>query len=65
MAYNKSLVVVGCGQKLGDVEGFGNRLIVDYKLRRYAVQGLYPLTRYMWHAWPNKNRTPDPRIYLK
>jgi len=41
--------VLGTGKRLTDVEGMGERIIVDYKKMRYTIQPQYPAARYNWH----------------
>ena len=45
---SKRGAVLKTGSRLMDVEGMGVYLIIDYKLRRYAYQPLYPPTRQDW-----------------
>ena len=40
--------VIAVGDRLRDVEKMGERIIVDFKLRRWTRQGVYPATRYTW-----------------
>ena len=37
------------GKKLGDVQSLGERIIVDFKQRRYSFQGLYPINYMSWY----------------
>jgi hypothetical protein len=50
--------VIASGKTLESVQGPGNRIILDYKAKRYHVQGLYPLTVAPWinpspNCWPS------------
>ena len=47
-ALTSSGTVIATGDCLRDVEKMGERIIVDFKLRRWTRQGTYPATRYTW-----------------
>jgi hypothetical protein len=49
-ALNSSGGVISSGDRLKDVEHLGKRIIVDFKLKRWTRQGVYPQTRYSWHT---------------
>jgi len=40
--------ILNTGNLLRDVAKLGKRIIIDYKMMRFANQALYPATRYMW-----------------
>lgn len=41
--------ILKTGNLLRDIEGLGERILIDYKIKRYTLQPTYPATRYTWH----------------
>ena len=57
-----NLEIKATGNQLGDVQRFGVRIIVDYKLKRFAYQGIYPVARPLWHlGLPGRGDIPQAR----
>jgi len=48
-ALSKTGKVIATGDRLMDVEGYGERLLVDFKEKRWVRQLLYPSSRYQWN----------------
>ena len=48
MAIDETGKVLAQGNRLMDVEGPGDRFLIDYKKMVCIAQGFYPLTRYAW-----------------
>jgi hypothetical protein len=53
MAIDKNGTVLSQGDRLMDITGPGDRILIDYKKMRQARQGFYPLTRYNWQPLGN------------
>jgi hypothetical protein len=45
---SSNFTVLATGNRLGDVQRMGVEVIVDYKARRFAYQGVYPVARPAW-----------------
>jgi hypothetical protein len=44
----KSGKVIKQGKTIDSVSGLGERIIIDYKNKRYAIQGMYPTASINW-----------------
>ena len=55
LAITKQGKILAWGKLLGDVQSFGERIIIDYKLMRFAIENIYPTLRPVWHHTGFKN----------
>ena len=55
MAIDRSGNVLSTGNKLGDIQGYGIRILIDWKDKRFAIENVYPVIRPMWNHTGIKN----------
>ena len=55
MAIDRSSKVLSTGNKLGDIQGYGIRILIDWKDKRFAIENVYPVIRPMWNHTGIKN----------
>lgn len=44
--------ILATGLRLGDIQGYGPRILIDWKTRRTAIESHYPVIRPNWRIVP-------------